>query len=182
MEREFSAGGAVIRYIDGKWCVAVIEPQPSAGKPARQSHVVMALPKGLVDQGERPAEAAVREVQEETGIEGELVTKLSDIRYVYVRSWGDGQRVFKVVSFYLLRYRAGQVDDITADMRIEVKRAEWIPLNEAPRRLTHRGERDVAQLALDYVASHPELASSQPVPQRIESPVRRTRSSRKENS
>jgi 8-oxo-dGTP pyrophosphatase MutT (NUDIX family) len=182
MEREFSAGGAVVRYIDAKWWVVVIEPQPSAVKPTRSSHAVMALPKGLVDHGERPAEAAVREVCEETGIEGELVTKLSDIRYVYVRSWGDGQRVFKVVSFYLLRYRAGQVDDISPDMRIEVKRAEWIPLDEAPKRLTHRGERDVVQLALDYVASHPELASSQPVPQRIEAPVRKARSSRKENS
>ena len=64
----------------------------------------MALPKGLVDAGEKPDQTALREVREETGLTATLVTKLIDIKYVYVRSWGDKQRVFKIVSFYLLRY------------------------------------------------------------------------------
>jgi len=160
MEREFSAGGAVIRYAEGCWWVAVIEPQTSAEKQVRQKKPVLALPKGLVDHGERPEQAALREVREETGIEGQLVRKLKDIRYVYVRSWGDGERVFKIVSFYLLLYRAGEVDEITPEMRVEVRQARWLALQEAPRLLTHQGEREVAQLALDYVVTHPELQSS----------------------
>lgn len=162
MEREFSAGGAVVRRMQGQWWVAVIEPQSEAseakaarGKKPRRP--VVALPKGLVDPGEKPAQTAVREVREETGVEGTLVTKLKDIKYVYVRSWGDGARVFKIVSFYLLLYRAGRLDDITPEMRREVKEAQWLPLAEAPKKLTYRGEREVAAAALAYLSAHPEL-------------------------
>ncbi|MFB3915803.1 MAG: NUDIX hydrolase [Terriglobales bacterium] len=164
MEREFSAGGVVVRRMRDRWWMAAIEPQVSKNRRARTAKAtrVLALPKGLIDKdkGETPAETAVREVREETGVAATLVSKLIDIRYVYVRSWGDKQRVFKVVSFYLLLYRSGRLDDLTPDMRKEVRCCEWIPLDEAPRKLTYKGERDVAKLALDYVASHPALAAS----------------------
>lgn len=160
MDREFSAGGVVICRAEGRWWIAAIEPQSAPEKPARQRKPVLALPKGLVDRGERPEQTAVREVREETGVDAELIQKLKDIRYVYVRSWGDGRRVFKVVSFYLLLYRAGELGDISPEMRTGVARASWVELEEAPRVLTYRGEREVAQLALDYVATHPELTSA----------------------
>lgn len=86
-----------------------------------------------------------------------LITKLTDIKYFYVRSWGDKQRVFKIVSFYLLKYDSGKIDDISPDMRIEVQRASWLPLEEAPDKLSYKSERDVARKALEYVASHPEV-------------------------
>ncbi|MFB3812992.1 MAG: NUDIX hydrolase [Terriglobales bacterium] len=160
MAREISAGGVVVRYMYDRWWMAVIEPHSSAEKRTRQSKPVIALPKGLVDGGERPEQTAVREVREETGIQAEAVTKLDDIRYVYVRSWGDRQRVFKIVSFYLLLYRSGEIGDITPDMQIEVSKAEWVPLEEAAQRLTYPGERQVAQKALAYLQAHPELAES----------------------
>ena len=99
----------------------------------------------------------MREVREETGLVATPVTKLGDIKYVYVRSWGDGQRVFKIVSFYLLRYQSGEIDDVAAEMRVEVKRASWISLEEAPRKLAYRGERDVVRRALQYLKSNPEV-------------------------
>ncbi len=155
MVREFSAGGVVLRRRQGRWWSAVIEPQ---GKPKnRASATVLALPKGNVDPGERPEQTAVREVREETGVEAELVCKLDDIKYIYVRSWGDHQRVFKVVSFYLLRYRSGRIGQISPEMRREVRQALWVPLDEAPRKLSYRGEREVVKLALEYVNHHPEL-------------------------
>src|SRR5690348_14067179 len=122
MVREFSAGGVVVRKSGDGWEVAVIEPQkePSGSaqtaKKKAAKKQVLALPKGLVDPGEKPEQTALREVREETGVAAALITKLTDIKYVYVRSWGDKQRVFKVVSFYLLRYEEGEIDDIKPEM------------------------------------------------------------------
>lgn len=163
MEREFSAGGVVVRRMRDRWWIAAIEPQSSAAKRARQARPVTALPKGLVDAGEKPEQTALREVREETGVEGEVIAKLADIRYVYVRSWGNRERVFKVVSFYLLLYRSGRIGEITSEMRREVRRCTWIPLDEAPGRLSYKGEREVAQKALEYLAANPDPALSNPV-------------------
>ena len=160
MPREISAGGVVLRQISGIWHVALIEPQKSepqkeAPKPVKtprnRSRAVLALPKGLVDPGEKPQAAALREVREETGIVAEPVTKLSDNKYVYVRSWGDGKRVFKIVSFYLMRYVSGEIDNLTSDMRIEVKRAVWVSLADAARQLAYSNERKVLRQAQDYL-------------------------------
>lgn len=160
MAREISAGGVVVRHTAEGWTIAAIEPQRevTASKVAkkRSQKVLLALPKGLVDPGEKPEQAAIREVREETGIVAEPVTKLGDIKYVYVRSWGDQQRVFKIVSFYLLRYQSGRIDDISPEMRVEVKRAVWIALDEAAKKLAYRGERDMARRAQQYLESHPE--------------------------
>ncbi|MGA2001145.1 MAG: NUDIX domain-containing protein [Terriglobales bacterium] len=153
MEREYSAGGVVLRPRQQRWWVAVIEPQGRRKAPA----TVLALPKGNLDQGEKPEETAVREVREETGVEAALVAKLSDIKYIYVRSWGNRQRVFKVVSFFLLRYRSGRIGQITPAMRHEVRQAMWLPMDEAAQKLSYRGERDVVKLAQEYVKAHPEL-------------------------
>jgi 8-oxo-dGTP pyrophosphatase MutT (NUDIX family) len=163
MPREISAGGVVVRPASQGWELAVIEPwrEQSEARDSgkKQAKTVLALPKGLVDPGETPEQTALREVREETGITARVLTKLTDIKYVYVRSWGDKQRIFKIVSFYLLRYESGTIDDLASSMRIEVKRALWIPLAEARRRLTYRGEREVIGLAEQYLALHSKEAS-----------------------
>jgi 8-oxo-dGTP pyrophosphatase MutT (NUDIX family) len=166
MPREISAGGVVLRQISDVWHVALIEPQrnesqesasPEAAKqaalktPRKRTVSVLSLPKGLVDPGEKPQAAAVREVREETGIVAEPVVKLSDNKYVYVRKWGDGERVFKIVTFYLMWYVSGEIDDLATDMRIEVRQALWVPLAEAPKRLAYSNERKVLRQAQDYI-------------------------------
>jgi 8-oxo-dGTP pyrophosphatase MutT (NUDIX family) len=184
MVREISAGGVVVRKgmgkNDGDWWMAAIElPEPGVAiapgtiaprtiapgtipKTKKRSvrpktKTTLCLPKGLVDAGEKALEAALREVREETGITAALVTKLADIKYVYVRTWGDGERVFKIVSFYLLRYESGRIDDVSDAMRIEVARARWVRLEDAPKLLAYRGEKQMARQALEYVEAHPEL-------------------------
>lgn len=166
MVRESSAGGVVVRQTADGWEMAAIEPQrePPAAGSSRQTgkksqKVLLALPKGLIDQGEKPPQTAVREVFEETGLRGQLITKLGDTKYTYVRTWGDREHVFKIVSFYLLVYQSGQIDDISEEMRVEVQRAVWIPLEEAPKRLAYKGEKQMVRKALEYLEKHTVKAS-----------------------
>jgi 8-oxo-dGTP pyrophosphatase MutT (NUDIX family) len=140
VEREFSAGGVLVKVIRGRPMVAAIRPQ---GKPEG----TWALPKGNLDPGETPVETALREVREETGVEGRLVEKLGDVKYTYTRR--GGPRVFKIVSFYLLRAGRGRLGAIDEAMRIEVAEARWLPLDEAPRLLAYGGEREMAAKARD---------------------------------
>lgn len=167
MAREISAGGVVVKEIAGAWQIALIEPRkedsPTSSSPKRKSKSVLALPKGLVDPGEKAAQTAVREVREETGINGIIVTKLGDTKYVYVRTWGDGERVFKIVSFYLLRYESGDIDDIEPDMRIEVKRALWVPLADAVNQLAYSNEKKIVRLAEEHLKLH-GLTATEPAP------------------
>jgi len=144
--------------------MAVIEPAGSPSRATERSRpeakkpkTVLALPKGLVDPGEKPLETALREVYEETGVSAEMVIKLADIKYIYTRAWGDGQRIFKIVSFYLMRYRSGRIDKIAPEMRIEVARAGWIRLEDAPKLLAYKGEKQMARRALEYVRAHADL-------------------------
>jgi 8-oxo-dGTP pyrophosphatase MutT (NUDIX family) len=124
-----------VRQMRGRPFVAVV----------RVRDEILALPKGHPDDDESPAAAAQREVREETGLETELVEKLGDIRYWYAR---DGERVMKMVSFFLFRYLSGSL----ADHDHEVDEALWIPLDEAPGRLAYNGEREMAESALSRLA------------------------------
>ncbi len=145
MRREFSAGVVLVRRMRGRWWLAAVRPQ---GK--REGTWV--LPKGLIDPGETAAETALREGYEETGIASELDAKLGAVRYVY--TW-EGERVFKVVSFFLARARAGRIGALPPGMEIEVAEARWLPLADAPRLLAYKGEREMAAKALETLADDP---------------------------
>ena len=132
----------MVRRLRGEWRLAAIRP---AGKEN-----VWALPKGLIGRSESAADAALREVAEETGVEGRLVEKLGDVRYVY--TWR-GERVFKVVSFFLLRYVRGRLGNVPEAFRHEVAETRWLPLADAPRLLSYQGEREMAEKALMMLAA-----------------------------
>jgi 8-oxo-dGTP pyrophosphatase MutT (NUDIX family) len=145
VRREFSAGAVLVRRLRGSWQLAAIRP---AGKPEG----TWALPKGRIDPGETGEATALREVREETGAGGRPLGKLGDVRYVY--TW-EGERVFKVVSFFLLRYGDGRLGAIPAEHRHEVAEARWLPLEEAPRLLAYKGEQEMAAKALARMADLP---------------------------
>ncbi|ADB54210.1 NUDIX hydrolase [Conexibacter woesei] len=136
-DRELSAGGVVVRGDD----VIVIVPT----RRGAQGQRVLGLPKGHVDPGENAEQAARREVREEAGVEADMVEKLGDVRYFYQR---DGQRIFKMVRFFLFRYRAGALEDHDD----EVEEARWMPLAEAARALSYRGEREMVGRALSAIS------------------------------
>ena len=133
----------VVRRLHGELVVAAIRP---GGKPPG----IWALPKGQIDAGETGEVTALREAEEETGVRGRSLGKLGDVRYWF--QW-EGERVFKVVSFFLVRYASGRLGDIPASHRHEVAEARWLPLAEAPRLLAYRGERDMAERALSRLAN-----------------------------
>jgi 8-oxo-dGTP pyrophosphatase MutT (NUDIX family) len=139
MRREFSAGGVLVRRLGGRWMVAAIRP---AGKRPG----VWALPKGQIEEGDSGEATALREVAEETGAHGRSLGKLGDVRYWF--NW-EGERIFKVVSFFLVRYEGGRLGDIPPEHRQEVAEARWLPLEDAPRLLAYGGERDMARKALE---------------------------------
>jgi 8-oxo-dGTP pyrophosphatase MutT (NUDIX family) len=145
MKREFSAGLVLVRRMQGRWWLAAIRPQ---GK----RDGVWVLPKGNVDAGETPAETAFREGFEETGVRGRLESKLGDVRYVY--TW-NGERIFKIVSFFLARAGGGRIGALPPGMEVEVAEARWIPLVDAPRLLAYGGEREMALKAVEALANDP---------------------------
>src|SRR4051794_38576043 len=122
MRREYSAGGVVVRRVEGRWFVAAIRP---AGKPDG----VWALPKGRIDEGESPEGTALREVQEETGVSGRSLGKLGDVRYSF--NWR-GEQVAKVVEFFLVRYESGRLGRLPKEFRHEVADVQWLPLDDGP--------------------------------------------------
>jgi 8-oxo-dGTP diphosphatase len=140
--REFSAGVVLVRNMQGRAWFAAVRPQ---GKKTG----IWALPKGLIDAGEKPAETALREGFEETGVHGQLERKLGDIRYVY--TW-QGEHVLKIVSFFLARAKAGRIGALPPGMEREVAEARWLRLEDAQRLLAYRGEREMAAKAFEIVA------------------------------
>jgi 8-oxo-dGTP pyrophosphatase MutT (NUDIX family) len=141
MRRELSAGLVLVRRMRGAYWLAAVRPQ---GKPKG----TWALPKGLIGSGETPADTALREGFEETGLRSRPGSKLGDVRYVY--TW-QGERVFKIVSFYLAHTVGGRIGELPAGMEIEVAEARWLPLIEAPRLLAYKGEREMAERALQVL-------------------------------
>lgn len=136
-DRELSAGGVVVR---GDHVIVIVPTRRGA-----QGQRVLGLPKGHVDPGENAEQAARREVREEAGVEADMVEKLGDVRYFYQR---DGQRIFKMVRFFLFRYREGDLEDHDD----EVEEARWMPLAEAARALSYKGEREMVGRALSAIS------------------------------
>ena len=141
--REISAGCVVYRISDGITDVALIQPR---------DRDAWALPKGLIERGETAEKAAAREAREETGLSGTIQDRIDTITYSYTAKWEDPPiRVFKIVTFYLLRFSSGSPDDHDH----EVDRVEWFPIDEAIKQSSYKQERDVIRKAKQLIGAQP---------------------------
>jgi 8-oxo-dGTP diphosphatase len=136
--RQISSGGVLYRMREG---------QPEVALIVLRQGKVHALPKGQVEPGEEPSMTALREVEEETGMRGEIVAPLDYVKYFYYAREED-TRYFKIVHFYLMRYLSGSEE--AHDW--EVEDVVWLPLPEALRRATYKTEREVLQRAAALLA------------------------------
>ena len=131
---EFSAGGLVVDLAGDVPRGALI------GRTDRQGRLLWSLPKGHIEAGETAEQAAVREVEEETGIAGEILAELGTIDFWFV---ADGRRIHKTVRHYLMRRIGGELSD--ADL--EVDEVAWVPLADIRRRLAYPDERGLVDTA-----------------------------------
>jgi 8-oxo-dGTP pyrophosphatase MutT (NUDIX family) len=138
---ETSAGGLVIDGIDGPK-----DGQVAAliGRVDRRGRMLWSLPKGHIELGETAEQTAIREVAEETGIEGSVLAALGSIDYWFVT---EGRRVHKTVHHYLMRFLGGEL----SDEDVEVSEVAWVPLRELPSRLAYADERRLAEVAGELI-------------------------------
>ena len=138
---ETSAGGLVIDNIDRPR-----EEQVAAliGRVDRRGRMLWSLPKGHIELGETAEQTAIREVAEETGIQGSVLAALGRIDYWFVT---DGRRVHKTVHHYLMRFSGGELSDDD----VEVAEVAWVPIPELPSRLAYADERKLAEVADELI-------------------------------
>ena len=138
---ETSAGGLVIDGIDGPK-----DSQVAAliGRIDRRGRMLWSLPKGHIEMGETAEQTAVREVAEETGVQGSVLAALGSIDYWFVT---EGRRVHKTVHHYLMRFLGGEL----SDEDLEVTEVAWVPLKELPSRLAYADERRLAEVAGELI-------------------------------
>jgi 8-oxo-dGTP pyrophosphatase MutT (NUDIX family) len=138
---ETSAGGLVIDGLDGPK-----DDQVAAliGRVDRRGRVLWSLPKGHIELGETAEQTAIREVAEETGIQGDVLASLGSIDYWFVT---EGRRVHKTVHHYLMRFRGGEL----SDEDVEVSEVAWVPLRDLPARLAYADERKLAEVADELI-------------------------------
>jgi 8-oxo-dGTP pyrophosphatase MutT (NUDIX family) len=138
---ETSAGGLVIDGLDGPK-----DTQKAAliGRIDRRGRMLWSLPKGHIELGETAEQTAIREVAEETGLQGSVLAALGSIDYWFVT---EGRRVHKTVHHYLMRFLGGELSDDD----VEVTEVAWVPLRELPSRLAYADERKLAEVAGELI-------------------------------
>jgi ADP-ribose pyrophosphatase YjhB (NUDIX family) len=140
--QQVSSGGVIFRTVPVGNEIALIRKTLKGGKQ------VWCLPKGWVEPGESLEEAAVREVREETGLDGEILLKIGETAYQFF-SREDRARIDKTVHFFLMKFRGGNTDDHDD----EVEAAAWFPLEDAAAIMVYTTEKDIVRKARELLGT-----------------------------
>ncbi|MCS7203826.1 MAG: NUDIX hydrolase [Thermodesulfovibrio sp.] len=134
MKRVFSAGGVVYKCEKDQLKILII---------ATKDKTVWSFPKGLIEEGEDEKEAALREIKEETGIEGRVVEKLGEVSYWFVM---EGQKYYKTVKYFLVEYVGGEVEPSW-----EIDDVKWFSAEEVMERLSYRSDKEIFKKAIEKI-------------------------------
>jgi 8-oxo-dGTP diphosphatase len=133
IKRQVSAGGVIFRKINSSIEIALV---------AVKDGKVWCIPKGIIDKGESPEVTAVREVSEETGLQGRIIDKIGDINYwYYIKE--ERARCRKTVHFFLIEYESGD----TSKHDFEVDMVSWFPIEDALKKASYKREREIIEKA-----------------------------------
>lgn len=134
MKRLFSAGGVVYKFEEDNLKFLLI---------ATKNKTVWSFPKGIVEKDEDVKSAALREIKEETGIDGKIVDEIGEVSYWF---YIDGQKAHKTVKYFLVQYVGGSIEPSW-----EVDTAEWVTKEEAYKRLTYQTDKEILKKAIDKI-------------------------------
>jgi len=139
-QRQVSAGGVTFKKLSSSIRICLI------GRRNLKDQMIWCLPKGHIEKGETFKRAALREVREETGISGTILSGLGSIRYSFF-DLEDKRKIFKTVHFFLIQYVKGKLSDHDD----EVEYARWFAFEKAIRLMSYEGERNVFKRAIKKI-------------------------------
>jgi 8-oxo-dGTP diphosphatase len=137
LKRQISSGGVIFRRRGDDFEVALVSVKGGRN---------WCLPKGIVDKGETPEVTAVREVREESGLNGKIIDGLGEISYWYYIQ-GENTKCRKTVHFFLMEYEGGS----TSQHDFEVDAAQWFPLADALKKISFKGDREILEKAREKI-------------------------------
>ncbi len=139
LTRQTSAGGVVYKRESDSTSVALISVRNGQ---------ILTIPKGIVDAGETVEQTAIREVNEETGLMGNIIKELGTVSYWYFVK-DENKKCRKTVHYYLMEYVTGD----TKDHDMEVDGAHWFDINDAIKKVIYRGDREILKKVKEIVNS-----------------------------
>ncbi len=134
MKKHYSAGGVVYKLENGQIKILLI---------AIKNKTVWTFPKGHVEKGEKEQETALREIREETGIEGKILDELGEVSYWF---FFEGEKCFKIVKYFLVEYTGGELIP-----QWEIDSAEWFSVDEALKMLTYKSDSEILKKAIERI-------------------------------